>query len=893
MKYYISLFFILLIPHIAYSQVLKGKINNANGTPVQYATVYIQELRQGTTANTKGDYELKLPAGKYTVIYQSLGYEPIFVSIVMTDKVITRDVILPLQYYAIPEVRISASGEDPAYIIMRKVIGMAPYYLNNISYYKADVYLKGNLIVNKIPRLLRKSMEINVGSSSENTTMKEGDSYLMESYNEIEFTAPDKYFQRVISYNSTFPSEGDNISPMDFIQASFYQPVLAEMAISPLSPAAFSHYRFKYLGATLQGNFTINKIEVIPKRKSQQLFEGTIYIIEDLWCLHSVDLVNENLAGKVRIQQLYIPVQDDIWMPVSHKFEINLSILGIKADAGYVGSVKYLDVKPNLALQKPQTISTNYTGKPSTVTQIPENEVSKEKEKIDEILEKDDLSNRDMIRLARLMEKESENSLPDSSKKSLEIIDKTTHVVEKDAASKDSSYWAEIRPVPLSELEKKSLKVSDSLKAETVLRKSNNDTIPKSDTKGKSKFFKTAGKIASGHTWSDTSGFRFTYGGIINPDRFSFNTVDGFIYGLDFNISKSWKNNRSFRISPIVSWAFSREQLMWRINASYRFNNMKQRQIFARAGITSTDISNGGSIKTFLNTVSTLFLKDNYLKLYESRYLTVGYSSEVLNGLTIQLSSTFEDRRVLENTSDFSFRNSSLLYTDNTPVNEYLATGSNPVNALRDQLHGDFVTKVTYIPFQKYQIINGARIPRGSDWPTFNLTWQHGINEFSEYTGKYRHFDMLKLDASKSQSIGAFSEFRWQVRTGGFLDNNNLTFYDFFHFNSQPTTILLNDYTDAFMLPAFYSLSTPEFFGEIHVKYTTPYLLVKLLPVLSNTLMRENISLSYLGSRFHKNYTELGYSISEFLFLGEIGVYVGFEDFRYRNVGAKLVLRFN
>ena len=114
------------------------------------------------------------------------------------------------------------------------------------------------------------------------------------------------------------------------------------------------------LGASLQGNFTINKIQVIPKRKSQQLFEGTIYIIEDLWCLQSVDLTNENLVGKIRIQQLYIPVQDDIWMPVSHKFEINIGIIGFKADAGYGSSVKYLDVKPNLALQKPDAISTDY-----------------------------------------------------------------------------------------------------------------------------------------------------------------------------------------------------------------------------------------------------------------------------------------------------------------------------------------------------------------------------------------------------------------------------------------------------------------------------------------------------------------------------------------------------
>ena len=109
---------------------------------------------------------------------------------------------------------------------------------------------------------------------------------------------------------------------MDYIQASFYQPILAEMAISPLSPQAFSYYNFKYIGTTFQGKYTINKIEVIPKHKSQQLFAGTIFIIEDLWCLHSVDLTNENLVGKIRVRELYIPVQEEIWMPVSHQFDI-------------------------------------------------------------------------------------------------------------------------------------------------------------------------------------------------------------------------------------------------------------------------------------------------------------------------------------------------------------------------------------------------------------------------------------------------------------------------------------------------------------------------------------------------------------------------------------------
>ena len=142
MKLLIQILLITIIStQISQAQTLKGKITNQAGDPIQYATVFIQELKQGTTSNTKGDYEIRLPAGKYSVIYQSLGYEPIFATISLTDNIIIRDIILPIQYYSIPEVRISASGEDPAYIIMRKVIGMAPYYLNNVSQYKADVYL--------------------------------------------------------------------------------------------------------------------------------------------------------------------------------------------------------------------------------------------------------------------------------------------------------------------------------------------------------------------------------------------------------------------------------------------------------------------------------------------------------------------------------------------------------------------------------------------------------------------------------------------------------------------------------------------------------------------------------------------------------------------------------
>jgi hypothetical protein len=50
------LLFIIISSPVAPAQIIKGKITNKSGDPIPYSTVYIQELKQGTTSNTKGDY---------------------------------------------------------------------------------------------------------------------------------------------------------------------------------------------------------------------------------------------------------------------------------------------------------------------------------------------------------------------------------------------------------------------------------------------------------------------------------------------------------------------------------------------------------------------------------------------------------------------------------------------------------------------------------------------------------------------------------------------------------------------------------------------------------------------------------------------------------------------
>ena len=44
----------------ASAQGIKGHINNSNGEPIPFASIYVPKLSTGTTSNMEGNYELKI-----------------------------------------------------------------------------------------------------------------------------------------------------------------------------------------------------------------------------------------------------------------------------------------------------------------------------------------------------------------------------------------------------------------------------------------------------------------------------------------------------------------------------------------------------------------------------------------------------------------------------------------------------------------------------------------------------------------------------------------------------------------------------------------------------------------------------------------------------------------
>ncbi len=875
----------LLTIAVSAQTTLSGTITDSSGSPVPYATVYIQELQMGTTANAMGNYEIKLEDGTYTVFYQSLGYNQDFRQVAIAGKPVIRNVSLTVQYFQLPEVTVSTGREDPAYAIIRRAIARAPYYLNAVERYRAMVYLKGTAVLDRMPRLLSRAMQ-----RDSDVDIKIGETYFYESHNEIEFNAPDKYVHRLIAIQSTFPSESDQISPMSYIQASFYEPVIADIAISPLAQNAMSHYRYSYEGSSLQGQYVINKIRVIPRRKSQQVFSGVIYIVEDLWCIHSLDLENESLVGKIRVRQIHTPVQDDFWMPVSHNFDVDFSMLGIRGRATYGSAVKYSEIVTTapLAIVTSPTVS-----RPVSETVAAESPPSRTAMEMEKLLAKDDLTNREMIRLSRMMEKEAASSKGDEGKRELEIRQTTQYIIEEDAAKKSHDFWADIRPIPLADNEIRSLRLTDSLKTNTLKEvKTGPKEVSVSLSAGKSTpFTRTVRSVMAGKTWRlDSNRVSITYGGIAKLDNFSFNSVDGLTYDIDFRFSRRWKNGTSFSAFPEIGYAFSRESLFWTLNTTWNYRKNNNDYFWLRAGDRSTEFNNYGPANRFINTAYSLLLKENLMRLYRSQYIRMGHRSEISNGLYLEVSAGSEFRGLLDNNTRFSFFRRDSLYKPNIPGNSMVDPENHPAYVPFNHTHYFFNAELTIIPFQRYRMSGGRKFPAGSDYPTFMVSYRQGFNDIE---GSISTFSRFMASASNRKDTGPMAELFWKVRTGMTISADSITFHDFIHFNTQPIPLLLNDYRDAFFLPGWYTLATDRWFIEGHLRYTNPYILVKLLPGLSNTLMRENLHARYLLSPQMKHYFEFGYSISEIFLLGEAGVFAGFENSGFRSAGVRFILKFN
>jgi hypothetical protein len=850
------------------AQILKGRVTDNEGNPVPGAVLFIHEISQGIATDSNGEFQINLKAGSYTCEFSSLGYEKKSMTVVVDKSLQSIAISLKEKAYELGEVVISSRREDPAYSIMRKAIAMAPYYLHQVKSYESEIYLKGSMILNKMAKWIERH--------SDEVKLIKGSLFLMESHNEVIFTSPDKYEQKVIALSSTFPKDMiDENSPMNLATANIYAPRIRGM-ISPLSPNAFTYYKFKLEGKATEGEHIINKIRVEPKKDSPMLLSGWLYIVNDSWNVCNLEFNCSIFGVNEWFTVNYSEVKPSVFLPVAYDISdsIRIGLIGLSADIKYYSSVKYRKVEVN---ESPANILTDENIPVPVKDTLAETPKTKKQLKIEKELEtlssKDNLSNRDAYKLAKLM---METTEPDESKKkreSLEISsrDDNVHVtVDSLAGSRDSVYWTQIRSLPLRTEEIISYKKKDSLntKIEEMLKSDS------SDNGSKSWFW----KVVSGSRVNFNENCRLRYGGLIGAVP-EYNFVDGVWIGQRLVFEADFSKKYSLRLFPYAYYATARQTVNWLAGGTFEYAPMRNGRFTVTGGNSTFDFNWIGGNSRLVNSIFSLVNANNSIKFFQKRYIRVSNRIDAANGFFVTANAGYERRNALENNMSYNFYGREP--SPNLPDEQLMPTPM-PDNTLT------YVSlQLRYTPRYRYRIKDGRKRYVSSKYPTLTLNYEKGIPTDKDRSAS---FDKMEFSIHQVIPLNAFNRLEYLANTGTFLSSKRVYFPDFKHCNSNELFFTTNPLRNSFCM-ANYSYSSDRSWFQAHLNYTSSYLFIKNLPFLQKYLFEESL---YARTLFipGTNYSEIGYSAGFFKMI-EAGVFVGFKKGKYEAVGFTLSLPLN
>jgi hypothetical protein len=335
---------VLLIPCFAHALRIHGKITDAVGKPLAFASVTIRGTTVGTSANKSGEYSLDLGAGSYMLECRHVGYRKQERSVRLEDRDLRIDFSMVIEELNMSAIVIRNGVEDPAYAIMREAIRSRPAFREQVKGYSCDAYVKGLLRLDSFPdKFMGQKVDFEDGDTGRQRIL-----FLSETMARLDVQPPDRQHVRVLSTRVSGASDAYGLADPRVI--SFYENLVDISSalnpggfVSPVADNAFRYYRFRYRGAFFEDGRQITRIEVIPKRAFDPVFQGFIQIVDGEWAIHSLELyigkdAQLALLDKLVISQLYMPLQGGVWMLQNQSIIPSVRKFGFQA-GGYFSAV--------------------------------------------------------------------------------------------------------------------------------------------------------------------------------------------------------------------------------------------------------------------------------------------------------------------------------------------------------------------------------------------------------------------------------------------------------------------------------------------------------------------------------------------------------------------------
>jgi hypothetical protein len=881
--FYCALICWLATAFTARAGIIKGKVSGPSGEGLPFANVAVRGSATSTGSNEQGQYQLRLEGGTYQFVFQYVGYRPRTetVRVPAGDSTLVYNITLAPEAYSLTEVTVRGSDRDPAYAIIQQAQQWRAYHQREVAAFRARIYIKSLGRLSETPSKIFGLVKIG-------PDLKPGIFYLSESLSEISFTQPNVVKERMLSSRVSGDSHG-----ISFNRASagrnlgFYQnllkPGFSERGfVSPIASNALAYYQYELVGSSQQNGELVHKIRVIPRRRSDPVFSGFIYIVEGSWRIHSVDLrLNKDAqldyVDDLHIEQLFAPAPGvpHVWIIQSQKLTVGFSAFGFKG-TGYVTAVfsdynRVVATYPAPPVTKPAPAATaSQPAAPPVIAPVTTKELTRQLKR-----QKPDLSglNRQVRRQVKQAQRDSLRNDPLAQLKKGEV-----QLVEQGVNERDSSYWSQLRPVPLTDEEKLDYHKKDSSE---VIRNSR----PYQDSLDRKRNQPSASKLLLlGYTHSNTFAKRSI---AVQPvfNEVLYNTVEGYVVNAQATYAQRTDTRRFVTLTPTLRYGFSNHQLQPSLAVNWQLAPVKLRQVGLVAGRTIENFDRNSQLTPFINSVYSLLANRNYAKLYRRDGAELSYLWEPVNGLTVRGVASYFDRVELYNASDYLWHDvPGRAFTPNQPVAEE-APGGTDFGSSRAAVVG---LSLTYKPGQRYITRPNGKFNLGSKWPTFNAQGQLAIPHLLGADVRYL---LLQGSVRHSLNLGLAGTSSLEAIVGGFVGKQEaLTFADYHHFSGN-RTLLAADF-DQFQLLDYYQYSTRASYFEGHFSHHFNGFIFNRIPLLRALKWQEVISLNYLHTAQIGHYLELGAGIEHIFKIVRVDFYTGLQSGQRVGTGLRVGLGF-
>ncbi len=471
--------------------------------------------------------------------------------------------------------------------IIGRMHNAAALYMDYVQEYRADLYVKAQLDIIKknigfryIPGLFK--------------VEKDANRYILETYSELHYTAPNIYDEKIKAYTGTLPDVREIPGISEYLNINIYAPYLVgQQLLSPLAPNSNKYYRYAIDSVSSdREQRTEYHIRFIPRNKSHLLVEGNMVVTEGAWSIREfcfkgkadlLDFKCHIFMGEVGTDKEYLPIKNNIEACFAFFYNV--------LEGYYEANLTYKEIHFRKKETEKKKTKTNYN-----------------------------------------------------------LTDSYSLQCDREAYKKDPTLLDSLRPQPLTESE---IHIYNRYKDRDSLPLTEIDSV---EVRRKKRWSAVGDFFISDSKWNLNDNMTLRNSPFMSPLMFSHSKTNGTAYRQDIKLSLLPRENQSLYIGTRLGYNFTNREFYWSGNTELHYWPEHQGMLRLNVG-NGNRIGNSRIIDKLKELPADTIIdfdKLNY-DLFLDLNFEISNRLEIVNGLTTTLGFIYHRRTPAEHPDD-SFR---------------------------------------------------------------------------------------------------------------------------------------------------------------------------------------------------------------------------------------------